>query len=115
MITSNNKKNMHQQNNPSRGSFDDFVFNPKTATLEPKCNPILRGDLVNRENTDLKDYDTILTCDRCQKAVGFFSIADVRRYINSPMFLCIDCLRKCDRASLSDEAQVWFEDENSNK
>jgi hypothetical protein len=108
-----NEKNMHKQNNPSSSSFDDFVFNPKTATLEPKCNPIPHGNLVG-ENTDLKEYDSILTCDHCQMEVGFFSIADVRPYINSPMFLCIACLRKCDRANLSDEAQVWFEDENSN-
>jgi hypothetical protein len=113
-MTNYNKKNMHEQNNPSSGSFDDFVFNPKTLTLEPKCNPIPRGDQVS-EITDLKDYDTILTCDRCQKAVGFFSIADVRPYINSPMFLCIPCLRTCVHANLSDEAQVWFEDENRNK
>lgn len=105
---------MHQQNNPSNGSFDDFVFNPKTATLEPKCNPISSGSLAS-DYVDLEDYDTILTCDRCQRAVGFFSIADVRPYIKSPMFRCIACLRKCDRVNLSDEAQVWFEDENGNK
>ena len=114
-MTNKNKNNTHQQNNTANGSFDDFVFNPTTAALEPKCNPILPCNPVNNENTDLKDYDAILTCDHCRKAVGFFSIADVRPYINSPMFLCIDCLRKCDRACLSDEAQVWFEDENSNK
>ncbi|MFZ0511765.1 MAG: hypothetical protein WAM14_09185 [Candidatus Nitrosopolaris sp.] len=114
-MTNNNRNNIHQQNNTASGSFDDFVFNPKSATLEPKCNPILPSDLVKIENNDFKDYDTILRCDCCQKAVGFFSIADVRPYIDSPMFLCIDCLRKCDRANISDEAQVWFEDENVNK
>lgn len=110
-MTDNNKNNIQQQNNTASGSFDDFVFNPKSATLEPKRNPILPSDQVNIENTDFKDYDSILRCDCCQKAVGFFSITDVRPYIDSPMFLCIDCLRKRDRANLSDEAQVWFEDE----
>lgn len=62
------------------------------------------SDQVDIENTDFKDYDSILRCDCCQKAVGFFSIADMRPYIDSPMFLCIDCLRTRDRANLSDEA-----------
>lgn len=53
---------------------------------------------INIERTDFKDYDSILKCDCCQKSVGFFSIADVRPYIDSPMFLCIDCLRTRDRA-----------------
>ncbi len=114
-MTNKNKNNTHQQNNTANGSFDDFVFNPITAALEPKCNPILPCNPVNNENTDLKDYDAILTCDHCRKAVGFFSIADVRPYIDSPMFLCIDCLRKYDRSNLSDEAQVWFEDESVSK
>ncbi|HYA82834.1 MAG TPA: hypothetical protein VEH06_05210 [Candidatus Bathyarchaeia archaeon] len=108
-MTNNNKNNIHQQNNNASSNFDDFVFNPKSTILErPKRIP---GDEVNIEKTDFKDYDSILKCDCCQKAVGFFSIADVRPYIDSPMFLCIDCLRMRDRASLSDEAQVWFEDE----
>jgi hypothetical protein len=112
-MTNNNKNNIDQQNNTASGSFDDFAFNHKSATLEPKPKT---SDQVNIENTDFKDYDfkdydSILRCDCCQKAVGFFSIADVRPYIDSPMFLCIDCLRTRDRANLSDEAQVWFEDE----
>ncbi|HET7149622.1 MAG TPA: hypothetical protein VFI73_14135 [Candidatus Nitrosopolaris sp.] len=114
-MTNNNKNNIHQQNNTANRSFDDFVFNPKTAILEPKCKPIWNSDGVNDDNSELKDYDTILTCDLCRKAVGFFSIADVRPYIDSPMFLCIDCLRRCDRSNLSDEAQIWFEDENVSK
>ena len=51
-MTNNNKNNIHQQNNTANGSFDDFVFNPKTATLEPKCDPILPSGLVNDENPD---------------------------------------------------------------
>jgi hypothetical protein len=101
-MTNNNKNNIDQQNNNAR------VFNPKSTILEPKRKP---GDEVNIEKTDFKDYDSILKCDCCQKVVGFFSIADVRSYIDSPMFLCIDCLRTRDRVNLSDEAQVWFEDE----
>lgn len=107
-MTNNNKNNIDQQNNNASSNFDDFVFNPKSTILEPKRKP---GDEVNIEKTDFKDYDSILKCDCCQKAVGFFSIADVRPYIDSPMFLCIDCLRTRDRANLSDEAQAWFEDE----
>jgi hypothetical protein len=81
----------------------------KSTIFEPKRNA--GGYKVNIEKTDFKDYDSILKCDCCQKAVGFFNIADVRSYIDSPMFLCIDCLTTRDRANLSDEAQVWFEDE----
>jgi hypothetical protein len=104
-MTNNNKNNIDQQNN-NASNFDDFVFNPKSTKPEPKRKPD-----VNIEKTDFKDYDSILKCDCCQKAVGFFSMADLRPYIDSPMFLCIDCLRTRDRADLSDEAQVWFEDE----
>lgn len=107
-MTNNNKNNIDQQNN-NASNFDDFVFNSKSTILEPKRKP---GDDVNIEKTDFKDYDSILKCDCCHKTVGFFSIADVRPYIDSPMFLCIDCLRTRDRANLSDEAQVWFEDES---
>ena len=107
-MTNNNKNNIDQQNN-NASNFDDFVFNPKSTIPEPKRKP---GDDVNIGKTDFKDYDSILKCDCCHKAVGFFSIADVRPYIDSPMFLCIDCLRTRDRANLSDEAQVWFEDES---
>jgi hypothetical protein len=106
-MTNNNKNNIDQQNN-NASNFDDFVFNPKSTILEPKRKP---RDEVNIEKTDFKDYDSILKCDCCQKAVGFSSMADLRPYIDSPMFLCIDCLRTRDRADLSDEAQVWFEDE----
>ena len=107
-MTNNNKNNIDQQNN-NASNIDDFVFNPKSIIPEPKRKPV---DDVNIEKTDFKDYDSILKCDCCHKAVGFFSIADVRPYIDSPMFLCIDCLRTRDRANLSDEAQVWFEDES---
>jgi hypothetical protein len=106
-MTNNNKNNIDQQNN-NAGNYDDFVFVPK-STILPKRKP---GDDVNIQKTDFKDYDSILKCDCCHKAVGFFSIADVRPYIDSPMFLCIDCLRTRDRANLSDEAQVWFESES---
>ena len=107
-MTNNNKNNIDQQNN-NASNFDYFVFNNKSTIPEPKRKP---GDDVNIGKTDFKDYDSILKCDCCHKAVGFFSIADVRPYIDSPMFLCIDCLRTRDRANLSDEAQVWFEDES---
>jgi hypothetical protein len=105
-MTNNNKNNIDQQNN-NASNFDDFVFNPKSTKPEPKRKPD-----VNIEKTDFKDYDSILKCDCCHKAVGFFSIADVRSYIDSPTFLCIDCLRTRDRANPSDEAQVWLEDES---
>ena len=81
-MTNNNKNNINQQNN-NASNFDDSVFNPKSTIPEPKRKP---GDDVNIEKTDFKDYDSILKCDCCHKAVGFFSIADVRPYIDSQCF-----------------------------